>query len=236
VTGAWIFDLDDTLFAHREAVVAGITAYRHALGGAVAEADDDAEARRWHALEEEHYRRYLTGELDFEGQRRERARAFVAPFGIALDDAAASAWFDGYVARSEAVWRLHDDAVPLLRRLRAADPAVRFGIITNGDLAFQSRKLAAVGLGPWIDAVVASGEVGVRKPDPAIFRIACERLGVAPGDASYVGDRLQTDAIGAAGAGLLGVWIDRTDAATEAQLAEAAAAGVTRIRSLDELG
>jgi putative hydrolase of the HAD superfamily len=58
---------------------------------------------------------------------------------------------------------------------------------------------------------------------------------VTPDDAVYVGDRLHTDAIGAARAGLRGVWIDRTGAATAAQLAEAAAEGVAVIRGLAEL-
>src|SRR4051794_6627333 len=77
-----LFDLDDTLFAHREAVDRGLRAHVAALGGALASADLDAESVRWHELEEEHYHRYLAGELDFLGQRRARARSFVAPYGL----------------------------------------------------------------------------------------------------------------------------------------------------------
>lgn len=51
----------------------------------------------------------------------------------------------------------------------------------------------------------------------------------------YVGDRLSTDAIGAASAGLLGVWLDRNGAATVEQLRRARDAGVPVIRTLDEL-
>lgn len=231
---AWIFDLDDTLFEHRGSVADGILATRARLGGAFAAADAAAETARWAQLEEHHYHRYLAGELDFEGQRRERARGFVEPFGLALDDAEASAWFDAYFADYVAAWRLHADALPLLERLEAT-PGTRLGIITNGDPAFQGRKLAAVGLGDRFDTVVASGAEGVVKPDAAIFRIACDRLGVEPGDAVYVGDRLRTDAIGAAEAGLTGIWIDRLGAATDDEAAAAAAAGVRVIRGLDEL-
>jgi putative hydrolase of the HAD superfamily len=39
-----------------------------------------------------------------------------------------------------------------------------------------------------LDVVVVSGEVGLRKPDPAIFELACERLGVAPPDCVFVDD------------------------------------------------
>jgi putative hydrolase of the HAD superfamily len=58
---------------------------------------------------------------------------------------------------------------------------------------------------------------------------------VSPGDAAYVGDRLHTDAIGATAAGLRGIWIDRLGVATDAELAEAAGAGVPVIRTLAEL-
>jgi len=111
------------------------------------------------------------------------------------------------------------------------------GIITNGDLAFQSAKILGIGLDALIplENVVASAEVGVAKPDARVFALAAERLGVAPAEACYVGDRLYTDAIGATRAGLLGVWIDRRGAATDAQLAEASAEGVPVIRGLAEL-
>jgi putative hydrolase of the HAD superfamily len=67
-----LFDLDDTLFAHRQAVAAGIVAHTRTLGGTARDAEP--EIARWHALEEQHYHRYLTGELDFFGQRRARTR------------------------------------------------------------------------------------------------------------------------------------------------------------------
>jgi putative hydrolase of the HAD superfamily len=226
-----LFDLDDTVFAHRESVEAGIAAHRTTLGGALAAADRATEFARWNALEELHYHRYLTGELEFLEQRRERARGFVQPYGFTLDDDAADAWYDGYLVHYETTWMLHADTLPCLEALRPA----RFGVITNGSLEFQMAKIDGVGLTPWLEHVVASGEVGVAKPDPVIFEVACAAFEVTSSDAVYVGDRLHTDAIGAARAGLRGVWIDRHALATEAELAEASAEGVPVIRSLDEL-
>ena len=227
---AVLFDLDDTLFAHRESVEAGIHTHRAALGGALAAAEAAAEFARWNALEEEHYHRYLAGEIDFLEQRRARARAFVAPYGIELDDGAAAAWFESYLAHYERTWRLHDDVRPCLAALAPR----ALGIITNGDLTFQSAKIIGIGLDGLIplDNVVASAEVGVAKPDARIFELAAERFGVEPAEACYVGDRLHTDAIGATRAGLLGVWIDRRGGATTEQLAEAADEGVPVIRGL----
>jgi putative hydrolase of the HAD superfamily len=226
-----LFDLDDTLFAHRESVELGIAAHRSTLGGALAAADRATEFARWNGLEERHYHRYLTGELDFLGQRRERAREFVAPYGVQLEDDAADAWFDAYLVHYRATWILHPDVLPVLETLRPA----RFGVITNGHLEFQLAKITETGLLPWLDHVVASGELGVAKPDAGIFAEACRLFEVAASDAVYVGDRLHTDAIGASRAGLRGVWLDRHDLATPAQRAEAAAEGIPLIRSLDEL-
>jgi len=231
-----LFDLDDTLFAHREAVERGITAYRGVLGGEVAAADDDAESVRWHQLEEEHYHRYLAGELDFRGQRRARARSFLAPYGLVLEtDDEADAWWDGYIVHYENAWTLHDDTLPCLDALTAGPDPVRIGLVTNGDLNAQTAKLRATGLLPRIEHIIASGEVGVSKPDAAIFAHACAAFGVAPGEAAYIGDRLTTDALGASAAGLLGVWLDRAGGAAREQLDAARAAGVPVIRTLAEV-
>jgi putative hydrolase of the HAD superfamily len=226
-----LFDLDDTVFQHRESVEEGIAAHRSGLGGALAAADRAAEFVRWNALEERHYHRYLNGELDFFGQRRERAREFVAPYGQTLDDDAADAWYSGYLAHYRTTWALHDDVIGCLETLRPA----RFGVITNGHLDAQQEKITATGLADWLDHVIASGELGVAKPDAGIFAEACRVFGVAASDAVYVGDRLHTDAIGAARAGLRGVWLDRHGLATTAMRTEAAAEGIPLIRSLVEL-
>ena len=231
-----LFDLDDTLFAHSHAVASGIAAYRAAHGGALAAADDAVELARWYALEEHHYHRYLAGEIDYREQRRHRARGFVEPFGIVLsNDADADDWFGRYILEYERAWVLYDDAVPALDALEAAFDGVLFGIVTNAELPFQQAKLDATGLASRVAVVVASGDVGAAKPHPRIFQYACEQLGVTPAEAVYVGDRLDTDAIGAASAGLTGVWLDRKAAATDEELARAAASGVLVVHTLGDL-
>ena len=233
---AVLFDLDDTLFAHAASVRAGVLAHRTAHGGELADADEQAEWERWHALEEEHYPRFLHGELGFQEQRRMRVRAFVEPYGVDLsDDATADAWYAEYFDRYREAWHLHDDAIPCLDALAESLPSVRFGIITNADLDGQREKLQTVDALHRFDHVIASGEVGVAKPHPRIFEVAIEAFEVAPDEAAYVGDRLETDAIGAVAAGLTGVWVDRPGVATADELERAALAGVFVIRGLDEL-
>ena len=231
---AVLFDLDDTLFAHRAAVDAGVVAHLQANGHIVA--DPAATAATWHDLEEHHYTRYLRGEVDFLEQRRHRARDLMRRFGAELADADADAWFTAYLGSYRAGWTLHEDTLRCLDELARRIPGVRFGIVTNGELEFQTSKLDAVVLSERMQTVIASGDVGVRKPDAAIFTRACERLGVRPDEAAMIGDRLRTDAIGAARAGLTGVWLDRHGSRpVDGDAAEAAEAGIPRIGSLDEL-
>jgi putative hydrolase of the HAD superfamily len=228
-----LFDLDDTLFAHRTATMAAITAHRAALGGAFAAADESAEARRWNELEETQYHRYLTGELSYIEQRRARARGFMEDYGVLLEDHEADAWYDAYFLEYTRAWTLHDDALPCLDLLAGA--GIRFGIITNGDLAFQTAKIERVGLTGRVERVITSGELGYAKPDARIFEHACELFGVAPSAAAYVGDRLRTDAIGASAAGLTGVWLDRLGTGSANELTAARVSGVPVIRTLAEL-
>jgi FMN phosphatase YigB (HAD superfamily) len=81
------------------------------------------------------------------------------------------------------------DAGPTVRKLHAA--GVRIGVLS--DIHFDIRP--AFGDLP-VDSFVLSFEHGVVKPDPAIFRIALDGLGVAPGEALMVGDRSTHDGAG----------------------------------------
>ncbi|MET0784977.1 MAG: HAD family hydrolase [Leifsonia flava] len=231
---AVLFDLDDTLFAHRGAVARAIVVHMDAVG--FSSPDHAHDVALWHDLEERHYHSYLAGTLDFQGQRRARARDFAAAHGVVLAEAAAGAWFDDYFEHYRAAWVLHDDALEALASLRTARDDIRIGVITNGDPVFQQSKLDAVGLTGLVDGIVASGSLGITKPDPRIFEHACRHLGVATNDAAYVGDRLRTDAIGAAAAGMTGVWLNRTGVVPEpTDAAEARDRGVLEITGLDEL-
>jgi epoxide hydrolase-like predicted phosphatase len=63
---------------------------------------------------------------------------------------------------------------------------VRMGLLSNsvGDEAVYDRGL----LGELFDGAVISSEVGLRKPDPAIYALAAERIGLPAGDCVYVDD------------------------------------------------
>ena len=90
-------------------------------------------------------------------------------------------------------------AEEVVRAIAARLPVL---VLTNGITQVQKRRMAASPLRQYIAGMVISQEVGVSKPDPAIFRIALDRLGVGPRDALMVGDGITSDVIGANRAGV----------------------------------
>ena len=51
------------------------------------------------------------------------------------------------------------------------------------------------GLGKYFDEIIISGEVGIAKPDPRIFKIVLEKTGAMPEEVVMVGDNLEQDII-----------------------------------------
>jgi putative hydrolase of the HAD superfamily len=91
---------------------------------------------------------------------------------------------------------------------RLADTGVRLGVVSNADgmMAQRLRELEILQVGPGagvrVECVIDSGDVGVMKPDPAIFRIALEAMGAGADDTWFVGDMPAFDVVGARRAGL----------------------------------
>lgn len=84
--------------------------------------------------------------------------------------------------------------VDMLGELRAA--GIRIGVVTNGWKDVQTACLEGCGLWPLVDDVVISKEVGLSKPDPRIYTLALERLGVSAAETWFVGDSPKNDVWG----------------------------------------
>ena len=99
---------------------------------------------------------------------------------------------------------LYPDVLPALGALRDAG----YGIAVIGNQpARRTPELATLGVDA--DVMVMSDELGVQKPAPAFFDAVVGRLGAAPGDIAYVGDRVDNDVRPAAAAGMRAVWLRR---------------------------
>ncbi len=102
----------------------------------------------------------------------------------------------------------------------------QLGVISNWDGRLEG-LLGGLGLAKYFDTVVSSACVGLHKPDPRIFELACTRLGVAPEEAAHVGDHHYADIVGATAVGMMPVLIDRFDGVDD---------GAERfVRTLDDL-
>lgn len=129
-------------------------------------------------------------------------------------------------------WDLYPDVLPALDALRAqAGEGLRMGIVSDWGSNLRP-IISAVGLDPYLDFVLASGAVGVAKPDAAFYRLAATRAGVEPAESVMVGDSFFGDVEGARSAGMEGIllmrpeWRDRRDPPPD---------GTTVIASLGEL-
>ena len=91
-------------------------------------------------------------------------------------------------------------------------PRYRLGMITNGAPDLQRLKLAGAGVEGLFDPLVISGDLGVGKPEAAIFRHALGHAGVEPHETVMIGDSWQRDVLGAAGVGVRPIWLDATGA------------------------
>jgi putative hydrolase of the HAD superfamily len=206
---AVLFDLDDTLhddtLTYRraaESVSAGVAAERgidaNALTAAyVAEAD-----AFWHTISPAAFTQSLAGlRTTMWGAALKR---------VGIEDEALAAFcgteYNRYRREYLVLW---PGALELLERLRAR--GLKLGMITNGLAETHRDKIAILQLEDAFDEIFIADEVGLIKPDPRVFVLAAERLGVETHACVMVGDRLDRDVRGGNDAGMFTIWMNVRD-------------------------
>jgi epoxide hydrolase-like predicted phosphatase len=86
----------------------------------------------------------------------------------------------------------------------ALRPEYRTGILSNSFVGARDREQQRYGFEDMTDVIVYSHEIGVAKPDPAAYLLACERLGVTPTETVFLDDR-QSRVDGARAVGMAAV-------------------------------
>jgi putative hydrolase of the HAD superfamily len=154
-------------------------------------------------VDQEHYVQALI-ELDGDGYapRKELFTGMIAQFELPSE--LAETLLKDYRAGFPNACVLFPDAVQTLSSLRAS--GLKLGLITNGSVRMQSRKLECLALSPRFDNILISDAEGISKPDRQIFHRALERLNVNPARAVYVGDHPEVDVAGARAAGMQAIW------------------------------
>ena len=122
--------------------------------------------------------------------------ASLAASGLGLSPAKAEATYERMLEPDS--WQPYPDTERALKRLR--DKGIPVAVVSN--IPWDIRRVFRHhGMADLVDEFVLSYAEGVMKPDAKIFRVACERLGVAPADALMVGDSAEADG-GAAQVGI----------------------------------
>jgi HAD superfamily hydrolase (TIGR01549 family) len=221
---AALFDLDDTLFDHRGCAREALTAVQGCHERFRSMPFDALERAHARFLEELHAD-VMLGRMPLEHARVERFRRLLASMNVPLAE--------GLAARMATTYR---DTYRTTRRATPGAPALlaaikshaRIAVVSNNLLEEQQEKLRTCGLDGLVDALIVSEDAGTSKPDPAIFRLALDRLHASPVNAVMIGDSWTADVMGARAAGIRAIWFNPGGALTPA-----ADPAVPELRSLE---
>jgi putative hydrolase of the HAD superfamily len=173
-----VFDLDDTLIAHRDWI---LEKARHVAGVFAPEMIDDWMAAV-HRLVDEGQAGRLYDEL---------VRLFSMPD-------LREAMIDLHRSHQPYCLTVYEDVAPALRRLKNDFQLV---LLSDNPGESQRQKLERFALLDCFDEVILTDELGTAKPSPAAFRAVCSRTGLKPDQLAMIGDNFHRDILGAQGAG-----------------------------------
>jgi len=190
---ACVFDAYGTLFDVHSAVM------RHAAAvGPAALALSDA--WRLKQLEYSWMRSLMRRHADFWTVTGEALDVAMATAGL-LDAALRERLLEAYRSLDA-----YPEVPGVLDRLKAA--GLRCAVLSNGSPEMLRAAIGSAGLAGRLEAVLSVEEVGIYKPDPRVYQLAVDRLGVPAAQISFQSSNVW-DAAGAAAFGFQVVWINR---------------------------
>ena len=134
-------------------------------------------------------------------------RAWMSAAGIGETEITDCALRFGAIHKEATLWRVvRPGTFEALEAFKSA--GYKLAIVSNaeGQVEADAKRF---GLAQYFDVIIDSHIVGVAKPDPRIFRIALERLGVGPDEARFAGDIYSIDVEGARAAGIEARLVDQ---------------------------
>ena len=204
-----LFDADGTLFdfQHAEAVALENTPFQMGL------VVPDNYASTYHQINGSLWKDFEAGRITAEKIRTERFRLLFNTLSIKGDSIAFSeAFLENLIQASTFL----AGAQSLLDQLKKQ---YRLALLTNGFVSVQHARIARLGLGDLFNPVIISEEVGVAKPDPAIFDIALEKMEHPDKDnVLMIGDSLSSDIRGGVNAGIDTCWFNPQSGTNETDL------------------
>jgi putative hydrolase of the HAD superfamily len=152
----------------------------------------------YHPLNEQLWVLYRADQITKDDLNRTRFLKPLEHYGI-HDVELADHLSEDYVYWSPRIVRLVPGTMELLGYLK---PRYHLHLITNGFQEVQHTKLSGSGLEPYFETLTVSEEVGVKKPNPEIFRYALRKANATAGESLMIGDEMAVDIDGARAAGM----------------------------------
>jgi len=103
--------------------------------------------------------------------------------------------------------RLYDDVQNCLERLQ--DNKIKTAIISDGIPIKQYEKILRLNIDNLVDFIIISDEIGIRKPNPELFKYSLSKVGVKNKEMIYIGDRLDKDIFTANLANIYSIYLHR---------------------------
>lgn len=196
------FDLDDTLLDHTHAEHFALRDMHASADQPFGDHSFDAVHALYRKINPVVWRKYSAGE--FTKRQAKVGRFSELLDGLGLDTTADEDLAHRYLDTYSDHWKAVEGAFEAFQTISERLPV---GILTNGFVEIQQAKLRRF---PVLDevsqVVVISEEVGVLKPDPALFAESARRAGMQAHEILYVGDSLSSDVNGGTGAGWKVAW------------------------------
>lgn len=148
---------------------------------------------------------YAEGKITKERLNAERYAHPLRVVGVPDADAVSARFWDEAMKRLPLGQRLMPYAREVLEYLR---PRYKLYILSNGFTELQARKMRSAGIDHYFDGVVLSEDIGVNKPNPAIFEHALRVADVSAAEALMIGDNFEVDIEGAQRVGVDQVYYD----------------------------
>ncbi|CAI8727581.1 MULTISPECIES: HAD family hydrolase [Bacillus] len=202
------FDIDGTLLDYDYAEKQGIIDFFHTQRE-FSHLEPKPLIELWNRISSEYFQLFLDGSLSFQEQKQKRMKRIFKKVNLTILNEEADQKFGLYLQHFQRNWTVYNDVRKCLDFLK--NKGFELGIISNGDYNQQVHKLKQIGIHHYFSHIITSSQVGVAKPDSKIFKEAAIRMNQDTKECYYVGDRLDTDAVGSKNAGMTGIWINRID-------------------------
>ena len=183
-----IFDADNTLFdfdfAEKEALF-------KIIEGLKIETDFAEIIEKYNKINKQIWKEFEEKNISAEHLKVERFRRFFVEINITPD---AKYFAEKYLYYLSTVTKLLPDAYQLIKEFRVK---YKIAVVTNGLTSVQKPRFENSELKKFVDTYVISEEVGVSKPQPEIFQLACDRIGkFDKSEILVIGDNFRSDIVG----------------------------------------